>query len=190
MEKKRNWRPALICILAMTLICGLMYPIVMTGISQLLFPKKANGSQIVVSINGKDTLVGSELLGQQWTKPEYVIGRPTPGAPTNQSAVSDEQKELVEERIAWWHTFDSDTIGKQIPTDLLTVSGSGVDPDISVEAAQFQVSRIAKQRNIKDKEVLSIIEDHTKEKTLGFLGEERVNVLGVNIALDARYPLR
>lgn len=190
MEKKRNWRPAFICIVAMTLICGLIYPIVMTGISQLLFPEKANGSQIVISINGKDTLVGSELLGQQWTKPEYLIGRPTPGTPTNQSAVSDEQKKLIEKRIAWWHTFDSNTIDKQIPTDLLTVSGSGVDPDISVEAAQFQVSRIAKQRNIKEKEVQSIIEDHTKEKTLGFLGEDRVNVLGVNIALDAKYPLR
>ena len=183
-NKSKNWKAGLICIVAMTLLCGIVYPVVMTGISQLFFSDKANGSQVVAVINGKETVIGSKYMGQAWTKPEYLIGRPNTGAPSNQSAVSDAQKATVEERVAWWNEFDPSTIGKEIPADLVTASGSGVDPEISVEAAKFQIARIAEKRNMSESEVEKIIDDNTEGKTFGFLGEERVNVLMVNAALD------
>ena len=168
----------------MTLICGLLYPLVMTVSASLLFPEQANGSQLTVTRNGKTQNVGSALIGQSWTKPEYLIGRPNSGAPTNRSAVSDEQQQAVADSVAWWHAFDPQTRGKDIPEDLVTASGSGVDPEISPQAAYFQVERIARVRKISQQSVRKIIDKYTTGKTFGFLGEERVNVLKVNLELD------
>lgn len=134
--------------------------------------------------NGKTQNVGSALIGQSWTKPEYLIGRPNSGAPTNRSAVSDEQQQAVADSVAWWHAFDPQTRGKDIPEDLVTASGSGVDPEISPQAAYFQVERIARVRKISQQSVRKIIDKYTTGKTFGFLGEERVNVLKVNLELD------
>lgn len=170
--------------LSMTLICGLLYPLVMTVSASLLFPEQANGSQLTVTRNGKTQNVGSALIGQSWTKPEYLIGRPNSGAPTNRSAVSDEQQQAVADSVAWWHAFDPQTRGKDIPEDLVTASGSGVDPEISPQAAYFQVERIARVRKISQQSVRKIIDKYTTGKTFGFLGEERVNVLKVNLELD------
>lgn len=167
-----------------TLICGLLYPLVMTVSASLLFPEQANGSQLTVTRNGKTQNVGSALIGQSWTKPEYLIGRPNSGAPTNRSAVSDEQQQAVADSVAWWHAFDPQTRGKDIPEDLVTASGSGVDPEISPQAAYFQVERIARVRKISQQSVRKIIDKYTTGKTFGFLGEERVNVLKVNLELD------
>ena len=128
--------------------------------------------------------MGSALIGQSWTKPEYLIGRPNSGAPTNRSAVSDEQQQAVADSVAWWHAFDPQTRGKDIPEDLVTASGSGVDPEISPQAAYFQVERIARVRKISQQSVRKIIDKYTTGKTFGFLGEERVNVLKVNLELD------
>ena len=128
--------------------------------------------------------MGSALIGQSWTKPEYLIGRPNSGAPTNRSAVSDEQQQAVADSVAWWNAFDPQTKGKDIPEDLVTASGSGVDPEISPQAAYFQVERIARVRKISQQSVRRIIDKYTTGKTLGFLGEERVNVLKVNLELD------
>ena len=127
--------------------------------------------------------MGSALIGQSWTKPEYLIGRPNSGAPTNRSAVSDEQQQAVADSVAWWHAFDPQTRGKDIPEDLVTASGSGVDPEISPQAAYFQVERIARVRKISQQSVRKIIDKYTTGKTFGFLGEERVNVLKVNLEL-------
>ena len=168
----------------MTLICGLIYPLVMTVSASLLFPEQAKGSQLTVTRNGKTQNVGSALIGQSWTKPEYLIGRPNSGAPTNRSAVSDEQQQAVADSVAWWNAFDPQTKGKDIPEDLVTASGSGVDPEISPQAAYFQVERIARVRKISQQSVRRIIDKYTTGKTLGFLGEERVNVLKVNLELD------
>ena len=181
---KKTWIAALLCMLSMTLICGLLYPLVMTVSASLLFPEQANGSQLTVTRNGKTQNVGSALIGQSWTKPEYLIGRPNSGAPTNRSAVSDEQQQAVADSVAWWHAFDPQTRGKDIPEDLVTASGSGVDPEISPQAAYFQVERIARVRKISQQSVRKIIDKYTTGKTFGVLGEERVNVLKVNLELD------
>ena len=183
-KKPSCLKASLVCIVVLTFLCGIAYPLMMTGISQLIFPEKANGSQITRVKDGKEELVGSELLGQDWKQPQYLIGRPNPGAPSNRSALSNEQSKVVKSMVKWWHDFDPNTIGKEIPDDLVTIGGSGVDPDISPKAAQFQVSRIARIRNMSEKEVQTIIANNTAYKTFGFLGEERVNVLKVNIALD------
>lgn len=183
-KRRKNWLSALICILVLTLLCGLVYPLAMTAVSQLIFPKQANGSSITVTKDGETKNVGSSLIGQTWSKPKYLIGRPNSGAPTNQSAVSDQQKKTVADYVIWWNTFDPDTKGKDIPEDLVTASGSGVDPEISPAAAEFQVERIARARNISGADVRTIIEKYTDGKTFGFLGEDRVNVLMVNLELD------
>lgn len=184
-KKTKIWLPALICIIIMTLICGIVYPLILTGIAQLTVSQKANGSVITIQEDGNKTSVGSELIGQNFTQPKYLIGRLDMGSPTNLSPVSAEQKALVEERIAWWHTLDPEN-KKEIPMELVTASASGVDPHISPSAAEYQVERIAKEREMSTEEVRTIIKKHTEGKTLGFLGEERVNVLLVNLELDGK----
>jgi len=121
------------------------------------------------------------LIAQEFTKPEYLIGRP--GGMSNLSPTSEEQATLVQERIDWWHSFDPDNTG-DIPADLLLASGSGVDPNISPEAAEYQVARIARERSMEESDVRSIIETNTTGRLLGVFGEPVVNVLKVNLALD------
>lgn len=175
-------KPALLFFLAMTILCGIIYPGVVTGIAQLVFPKQANGSIITVTLkDGTRKDYGSELIAQQFTKPEYLIGRPM-GA-TNLSPVSEKEDMLVKERIAWWHSFDPDNKA-DIPADLLTASGSGVDPNISPQAAEYQAARIAKARNMSENAIRNIIKKYTTGRFLGFWGEPAVNVLKVNLALD------
>jgi len=175
-------RPALVCFAMMTLLCGVLYTATVTGIAQLLFPSQANGSVISVSqADGSTVQVGSKLIAQDFTKPEYLIGRPS--GVSNLSPTSEEQAALVQARIDWWHSFDPDNIG-DIPADLLMASGSGVDPNISPEAAAYQVSRIAKERGMDESDVRAIIETSTTGRLLGIFGEPVVNVLKVNLALD------
>lgn len=176
-----NLRPALMCILAVTILCGFIYPAIVTGIAQIAFPNQANGSIITITAeNGTQKDVGSVLIGQEFTKPEYLIGRPM--GTSNLSPVSEKQNKLVE-RIAWWQSLDPENKAV-IPMDLVTASGSGVDPNISPEAAEYQVTRIARERNISEELVRKIIHQYTTEKLLGFWGEPSVNVLKVNLALD------
>lgn len=175
-------KPAFLCFVAMTILCGVLYTAVVTGIAQVLFPNQANGSIVTVTLkDGTKKDYGSALIAQEFTKPEYLIGRPA--GVTNLSPVSEEQKALVQERIDWWHTFDPTNMA-EIPMDLVTASGSGVDPNISPAAAEYQVSRIAGARNMKQEDVQRIIDANTTGRFLGFLGEPRVNVLQVNLALD------
>lgn len=185
-SKKRGiWLAGLICAAVMTVFCGLVYPLVMTGIAQLTMPRQANGSLIVVEEDGQKVCYGSELIGQTFTQPQYLIGRPDDGSPSNLSAVSPEQEELVRERIQWWHELDPGNTA-DIPMELVTSSGSGVDPHISPAAAEYQVSRIARERGMGEDEVRAVIAKHTDGKDLGFLGEDRVNVLMVNLELDGK----
>lgn len=179
-------RPALVSFLIFTVICGVLYTVLITGIAQAIFPYSANGSIIKIEQNGKTQIYGSEYLGQVFTEPQYLIGRPTmeSGGPSNLSAVSPEQKALVEQRINWWHNLDPQNT-QSIPMDLVTVSGSGVDPDISVAGAQYQVERIARERNRSVADIQKIIDENTTQPIFGFLGESVVNVLKVNISLDA-----
>jgi K+-transporting ATPase ATPase C chain len=175
-------KPALICFAVMTVLCGILYTAAVTGIAQLFFPYQANGSVVTITLkDGTKKDYGSELIAQAFTKPEYLIGRPL--GVTNLSPVSEKQKELVQARITWWHAFDPENTA-DIPMDLVTASGSGVDPHITPEAAEYQVMRIAKARGIADDAVRSIIKTYTKGRFLGLFGEPTVNVLQVNLALD------
>lgn len=175
-------KPAVISIAIMTMLCGVIYTGIVTGFAQVVFPKQANGSIVTVTFkDGTKKDYGSALIAQQFTEPEYLIGRPS--GTTNLSPVGEEQKKLVQERITWWHNLDPENKA-DIPMDLVTASGSGVDPDISAEAAEYQVARIARERGVSQDEVRSIISKYTTARFLGFWGEPAVNVLKVNLALD------
>lgn len=176
------FRPALLCFLVMTIICGVIYTAAVTGIAQLIFPNQANGSIITVILSdGTQKEYGSALIAQEFTKPNYMIGRPM--GTTNLSPVSNEQKTKVQERIDWLHSLDPDNT-TDIPMDLVTASGSGVDPNITPEAAEYQVARIARERDMSEDDVRAIIKKYTSGRFLGFIGEPAVNVLKVNLALD------
>ena len=173
-------KPALICFLAMTVLCGILYTGAVTGIAQLVFPEKAKGSIITIVSEGTKKAYGSRLIGQTFTEPQYLIGRPA--GVSNLSPVGLPQKKSVDARILWHREFNG-TNG-DIPMDLVTGSGSGVDPYISVAAAEFQVLRIAKVRGIGGGGVRQIIKGSTTSRFLGVFGEPGVNVLEVNLRLD------
>lgn len=176
------FRPVFVCFLVMTLICGILYPLAITGFAQLFFPNQANGSIITITLeDGTVREYGSAFIAQEFTKPQYLIGRPM--GTTNLSPTSEEEKQLVLEHIDWWHSFDPAN-SADIPLDLVTSSGSGVDPNISPAAAEYQVARIARERGISEDAVREIISKYTTGKFLGFWGEPAVNVLKVNLALD------
>jgi K+-transporting ATPase ATPase C chain len=162
-------RPAMVSFAVMTILCGVIYTVAITGIAQLFFPYQANGSVITIAVkDGTQKDYGSELIAQAFTKPGYLIGRPM--GTTNLSPVSEEHLDPENKN--------------DIPMDLVTASGSGVDPHITPEAAEFQVTRIAKERGIPEDVVRGIIEEYTAGRFLGIFGEPAVNVLQVNLALD------
>ena len=186
-------RPALMALLVFTVLTGLLYPLVVTGIAQLAFPHQANGSLIVV--NGKT--VGSTLIGQQFTAPKYFWGRLSATGPYPYNAASSSGSNLgpsnlalldeVKARIAALKAADPGNT-QPIPVDLVTSSGSGLDPDISVAAALYQLPRVARVRGLNESAVRALVDQYTQGRTLGFLGEPRVNVLQLNLALDALKP--
>ena len=192
---KKTILVALMFFVVMAVITGVAYPLAMTGVSQLLFHDKANGS--VIEING--VKYGSELLGQQFTENKYLWGRimnidtetfvtqdgrpAAYSAPSNLSPKSEELDAVIKERVQKLKEADPEN-NQPVPVDLVTCSGSGLDPEISPLAAEYQVPRIAKERNLSEEEVRNIIKAYTKGKTFGIMGEERVNVLKVNLALD------
>jgi len=186
---------ALIATLLLAAITGIAYPLVMTGIGQVAFAHDANGS--LVDVNGQP--VGSALIGQEWTGPQWFYGRPSAvqndaatSSGTNLGPRSQQLADDIKARAAAILKLESPyTPGlttAEVPVDLLTASGSGLDPDISVAAAQFQAPRIASVRGLPLDQVMSLIDAHTADKTLGFLGEPRVNVLELNIALQEVAP--
>jgi K+-transporting ATPase ATPase C chain len=183
-------RPALMTLLIFTLLTGVIYPLVVTGIAQLVFPRQANGS--LITANGKT--VGSDLIGQQFDAPQYFWGRLSATGPYPYNAAASSGSNLgptnpalldaVKSRIAALKAVDP-TNTQPIPVDLVTASGSGLDPNISVAAALFQVSRVAKIRGMTIAEVTALVNQYTQGRQFGFLGEPRVNVLDLNLALDA-----
>mgnify|MGYP003251153754 CR=1 FL=1 len=183
-------------LLTFTIICGVIYTALVTGIAQLLFPKQANGS--IIEVGGKK--YGCELLGQQYTDDAHLWGRimkvdvgtftaedGTPlmyAAPSNLSPASEEYQALVQERIEKLRAANPDMDETAIPVDLVTCSGSGLDPHISPAAAEYQVPRLAKANQMTEDEIRAIIRECTDGKWLGLFGEETVNVLEVNLRLD------
>lgn len=173
-------------------IFGLIYPLAMTGIAQALFPRQANGS--LVTVNGK--VVGSSIVGQLWTKPQYFQGRPsaagkgydpTSTGGTNLGPTSKKLIDTTKATIAALRKANPDASGPP-PIDLITSSGSGIDPDISPEAGYWEAPRIAKARHLGLAAVNAIVARHVQGRTFGFLGEPRVNVLELNLELDGRKP--
>jgi K+-transporting ATPase ATPase C chain len=182
-------RPALMTLLIFSILTGLVYPLVVTGIAQLFFPARANGSLIVR--NGQT--VGSTLIGQQFDDPKYFWGRlsatgkyPYNAAASSGSNLGPTNPALLDEvktRIAALKAADPSNT-QPIPVDLVTSSGSGLDPNISIAAALYQVPRVAKVRGLSESAVRVLVDQYTQGRQLGFLGEPRVNVLGLNLALD------
>ncbi len=171
------------------ILLGLIYPFAMTAIAQVLFPRQANGSLIVV--NGK--VVGSQIIGQLWTKPQYFHGRPsaagkgydpTATGATNYGATSKKLIDGTRATIATLKKENPDAKGAP-PIDLVTSSGSGIDPDITPEAAYWEAPRVAKARKLSVDAVDAIVSQHVQGRTFGFLGEPHVNVLELNLALDS-----
>ncbi|MEC6747722.1 potassium-transporting ATPase subunit C [Marinilactibacillus sp. XAAS-LB27] len=175
-------RTAITLFLFFTVVCGVLYTGVVTGIAQLVFPSQANGSVIqTTNASNEEVAVGSKWIAQTFTDPAYMIGRPD--WDRNLSPTSEVLKTLVQERVEWFEELDPDN-PEPIPNDLLSASGSGVDPNISPEAAAYQVNRIAKERNLSKEVVQAVIKQQTTGRSLGIWGEPTVNVLGVNLALD------
>jgi K+-transporting ATPase ATPase C chain len=182
-------RPALIAILIFTLMTGVIYPLAVTGVAQLVFPHQANGSLIVH--NGQS--LGSELIGQPFDDPKYFWGRPSATSPFPYNAAASSGSNLgpsnlalldaVKARIAALKAADP-TNTQPIPVDLVTASASGLDPDISLAAALYQVPRVARARSLSEADVITLVNQHTEGRQFGFLGEPRVNVLKLNLALD------
>jgi K+-transporting ATPase ATPase C chain len=194
----RQIRPAIVMIIVMTVITGLIYPLGMTGIAQLLFPHQANGSLIE-----KDgTVIGSELIGQNFSDDKYFHGRPSattepdPNDPTKTVSVpyaadnsggsnlGPTSQPLIDRVKDDAEKLKAENPSTPIPVDLVTTSASGLDPDITPAAAEFQVPRVAKARNLPEEKVRALVGEMTQDRTLGILGEKRVNVLKLNLALD------
>jgi len=177
-------------LLLMTLITGVLYPLVATGLAQVIFPGQANGSLIVK--NGKP--IGSTLIGQSFTDARYFWGRPSATTPNPNNAASSSGSntgptnpalvDAVKQRIDALHAVDP-TNNAPVPVDLVTASASGLDPEISPAAAQYQVARVAQARKLSASQVQALVSEYTSGRTLGILGEPRVNVLKLNLALDA-----
>ncbi len=192
-------RPAIVFIVALTLITGLAYPLAMTGIAELIFPGRAQGS--LVEKDGK--VVGSELIGQVFTKDEYFHSRPsstntpdpqdstkTVDAPYNAansmgSNLGPTNQALIDRVKGDVEKLKAENPSGAVPIDLVTTSGSGLDPNISPEGALFQVPRVAKARNMPEDRIRQLVAEYTEGRLLGLLGEPRVNVVELNLALDA-----
>jgi potassium-transporting ATPase KdpC subunit len=187
---KKNLITAVLMTVVTTILLGLVYPLVVTGIAQALFHDKANGQ--LITRNG--VVVGSRIIGQPFSSPQYFHSRPSAAGngydagnsggsnlgPTNQKLVDRVKGDAA--------TLQAENPGKPVPVDLVTTSGSGLDPDITPAAAYYQVGRVAKARGVSEDALKPLIAKHTQGRQFGFLGEERVNVLELNLDLDAAYP--
>jgi K+-transporting ATPase ATPase C chain len=187
---KENLRIAILVTLVTTVVFGLIYPLAVTGLAQLLFPAQANGS--LIQSNGQ--VVGSQLLGQAFSAPGYFHSRPSnagTGYDASQSGsfnYGPTNQQLIQRVKGDVEKLRAENSGAAIPVDLVTASGSGLDPEISPAAAGFQVPRVARERGISEDAVRAVVSQHTLARQFGFLGEPRVRVLELNLDLDATYP--
>jgi K+-transporting ATPase ATPase C chain len=190
---KKNLIISLWFTLVTTVLFGLIYPLVVTGLSQLLFPEKANGQ--LLERNGKQ--VGSRIIGQAFTGPGYFHSRPSAAGTGNgydptssgSSYLGPTNKTLLDRINGDVKKLHEENPGSPIPADLVTSSGSGLDPDISPAAAEFQIPRVARARHVRDSELRELVAKHTFGRQFGVLGEPRVNVLELNLDLDAQHSL-
>lgn len=187
---KKNFVTAVLMTIATTILLGIIYPLVVTGIAQVLFPRKANGQLIQVA--GKT--IGSSIIGQGFSGTAYFHSRPSSAgngydaANTNGSQLGPTNQKLMDRVKADVATAQSDHPGAAVPIDLVTASASGIDPHITPAAAEFQMSRIAKERGTTVDRLRALVAKHTEGRQFGFLGEARVNVLELNLELDQQFP--
>jgi len=189
---KKNLLIAFLMTVVTTVLLGIIYPLVVTALAQLFFKDKANGQLIVK--NGQ--VVGSRIIGQAFTGPAYFHSRPSnagsgyDAANSNGSQLGPTNHALIDRVKADVATNQTDNPGQPVPIDLVTSSASGLDPDITPAAAEFQILRVAKERGAAREQLEQLIAKHTQGRQLGFLGEPRVNVLELNLELDQRFPMR
>ena len=187
----KNFITAVLMTIVTTILLGLAYPLVVTGLAQVIFPDKANG-QLIKNAGG--TVIGSRLIGQPFSSPGYF--RPRPSAAGNGydasgsggSNLGPTNQKLIDRVKADVEKLQAENPGKVVPIDLVTTSGSGLDPHISPAAAEFQIPRVARERGLPEDELRHIVAAHTEARQFGFLGEPRVNVLELNLDLDNRKP--
>ena len=188
---KKNLITAVLMTIATTVLLGILYPLAVTGLAQLIFPKQANGQLI----HGKDgVVIGSRIIGQPFSGPGYFHSRPSAAGAAGYDATASGGSNLGPTNAQLIARVNGDAAklqaenpGVAIPVDLVTTSASGLDPDITPAAAEFQIRRVASERKISEAEVAQLVRDNSKDRQWGFLGEPRVNVLELNLALDAHY---
>jgi K+-transporting ATPase ATPase C chain len=189
---KKNLMISIWMTLATTVLLGILYPLTVTGLAQLFFPRQANGE--LIRAGGK--VIGSQLIGQPFTSPGYFYSRPSAagaaGYDATQSTGSNlgpTNQALINRVAASVKQMQADNPGVPVPVDLVTASGSGLDPDISPAAAEFQVPRVARERGMALDDLRALVKKHTEGRQLGFLGEPRVNALELNLELNSAHPM-
>jgi K+-transporting ATPase ATPase C chain len=189
----KNLLTAILMTIATTILLGLVYPLFVTGVAQVIFPDKANGQLIR---RGDGVIIGSRIIGQPFTGPGYFHSRPSAAGPAGYDAgasgasnLGPTNKILIERIKGDVARLQAENPGKPVPIDLVTTSGSGLDPDITPAAAEFQIPRVARERGLSEGDVRAIIAAHAESRQFGFLGEPRVNVLELNLDLDAKKPM-
>jgi potassium-transporting ATPase KdpC subunit len=189
---KKNLLISVLMTIVTTILLGIIYPLVITGLAQVFFKDKANGQLIVQ--NGQ--VVGSRIIGQAFTGPAYFHSRPSAAgtgydaANSNGSQLGPTNHALIDRVKMDVASNQADHPGQPVPVDLVTASASGLDPDISPAAAEFQVKRVAARRGASEDQIEQLVQQHLQPRQLGFLGEPRVNVLELNLDLDAKFPMR
>lgn len=188
---KKHFITSILMTIVTTILLGLVYPFVVTGLAQLIFPRQANGS--LITVNGK--VVGSQLIGQTFSSPGYFRSRPSAAGTgydagnSSGSNLGPTNKMLIDRMTGDIQKAQAENPNVPVPMDLVTTSASGLDPHISPEAAAFQVPRIARERGMSEADVSALVANHTEARQFGFLGEPRVNVLELNLDLDTTHPL-
>lgn len=186
---KRQFKIAFWMTVVTTILFGIVYPLVVTAVAQEFFPAQANGE--IISKNG--AVIGSHIIGQAFSSPGYFYSRPSnanyDGLNSGGTNLGPTNRQLIEQVEANVEKLRMQNPRAPIPVDLVTASGSGLDPDISIAAAEFQIPRVAQQRGMSEAQVGTLVREHTQGRQFGILGEPRVNVLGLNLALDVLHPM-
>jgi K+-transporting ATPase ATPase C chain len=187
---KKNLITSVLMTIATTVLLGIIYPLVVTGLAQVLFPRKANGQLI----EAKGKVIGSRIIGQAFTGPGYFHGRPSAvnydAANSNGSQWGPTNQKLIDRVKGDVATLQAENPGMPVPIDLVTASASGLDPAITPAAAEFELPRVAKERGTTVEQMRALVARHTEHRQLGFLGEPGVNVLEINLELDERFPIK